>query len=137
MHLLVALLAAALMAPPTGSTARQKPAAPEAAPSSPRDPVPAMAGQGPYTIGPDDSADDTVFDEPELTNRYRVDTDGMITFPLIGRVPASGLRLTQFQERLRAQLAAGTSGIRRFRSTWISTRARASSSAAKSARRAR
>jgi polysaccharide export outer membrane protein len=60
-----------------------------------------------YTIGSDDLLTITVFGEAELTNKYRVDTDGMITFPLIGRIPASGLTLREFQDRLTAQLASG------------------------------
>jgi protein involved in polysaccharide export with SLBB domain len=49
----------------------------------------------------------TVFDEPDLTNSYRVDGDGFITFPYIGRVPASGLTLVELQDRIRGLLAAG------------------------------
>jgi hypothetical protein len=49
-----------------------------------------------------------VFDEPELSGQsYRVDSDGMITFWLLGRVAAGGLTLRQFQDRLRDQLANG------------------------------
>ena len=32
-------------------------------------------------IGPQDLLKITVFDEPDLTNSYRVDGDGFITFP--------------------------------------------------------
>jgi polysaccharide export outer membrane protein len=49
----------------------------------------------------------TVFDEADLTNKYRVDTEGMITFPLIGRIPAAGLSIGEFQDRLVAQLSSG------------------------------
>lgn len=60
-----------------------------------------------YTIGPEDLLTITVFGEQELTNKYRVDTDGMVTFPLIGRVAAAGLTIREFQDRLTSELAAG------------------------------
>jgi polysaccharide export outer membrane protein len=60
-----------------------------------------------YLIGPQDVLKVTVFDEPDLSQSYRVDLDGMITFPLIGRMPAGGHTLSEFQDRLRDQLANG------------------------------
>ena len=58
-------------------------------------------------IGPQDLLKITVFDEPDLTNSYRVDGDGFITFPYIGRVAAGGLTLAELQDRVRTLLAAG------------------------------
>ena len=60
-----------------------------------------------YTLGPRDRVKITVFDEPELTNSYTVDGDGFISFPLIGRVGASGLSVGELQDRLRSMLTAG------------------------------
>lgn len=60
-----------------------------------------------YVIGPQDSIRITVFDEAELSGTYRVESDGMLMFPLVRRVPASGLTLREFQDRLTKQLAAG------------------------------
>jgi len=60
-----------------------------------------------YTIGPQDQLKITVFDEADLTGNYRVDSDGFVTFPLVGRVPASGLTLGELQDRLTSMLAAG------------------------------
>jgi polysaccharide export outer membrane protein len=60
-----------------------------------------------YTLGPQDQLRITVFDEPELTNLYRVDSDGYVAFPLINRIEASGLTVTEFALRLRTRLAAG------------------------------
>ncbi len=107
MNLLVSLLLATLLAPQTA--APQRPAAPVRPPAEPSAGAPpaVTAGQGVYTIGPQDLLTVTVFDEPELTNRYRVDNEGMVTFPLIGRVPAGGLKVSEFEDRLRQQLAAG------------------------------
>jgi polysaccharide export outer membrane protein len=58
-------------------------------------------------IGLQDLLKIPVFDEPDLTNSYRVGADGFITFPYIGRVAASGLTLAELQDRIRGLLAAG------------------------------
>ena len=68
-------------APPNRAGADAAPPRPEAARSDPA---------ARYTIGPQDQLKITVFDEPDLTNGYRVDSDGFITFPYIGRVAAAG-----------------------------------------------
>jgi polysaccharide export outer membrane protein len=60
-----------------------------------------------YVIGAEDSLAITVYDEPELTNKYRVDDGGFISFPLIGRITAAGSTVREFQERLRSMLANG------------------------------
>jgi polysaccharide export outer membrane protein len=106
MNLLLSLLLLVSAAPPSQAPG-QPPPPPVQQPQTLPAPQTATAGQGAYTIGPQDLLMITVFDEPDLTNKYRVDPDGMVTFPLIGRVIASGLTLTEFQERLRQQLAAG------------------------------
>ena len=74
-------------------------------PTSPTTPI----GPAPpsYVIGAQDLLRVTVFDEPELSSTYRVESDGMLSFPLINRIPASGLTLREFQERLTTQLANG------------------------------
>ena len=60
-----------------------------------------------YKIGLQDEVKITVFDEPDLTSTYRVDTDGFISFPLIGRVSASGQTPAELQQRITTMLAAG------------------------------
>ena len=47
----------------------------------------------------------TVWDSPDLSGKFTVETDGSFTFPLIGRVKAGGLTLRQFEAR--AQEEAG------------------------------
>ncbi len=69
------------------------------APAAPATPVGAN-----YVIGPQDQISITVVDEPELTNKYRVDGDGMFTFPFLGRVPAAGLTLNELQIKLTQML---------------------------------
>jgi polysaccharide export outer membrane protein len=58
-----------------------------------------------YVIGPQDLLSITVYDEPNLTNRYRVDDAGFVSFPLISRIGAAGLTVAEFGERLRTTLA--------------------------------
>jgi polysaccharide export outer membrane protein len=60
-----------------------------------------------YTLGPQDQLKITVFDEPDLSNIYRIDSDGFITFPMINKVAASGITPPELQDRIRAMLASG------------------------------
>ena len=73
------------------------------APSSPATPV----NPNRYKIGLNDEVKVTVFDEPDLSTMYRVDADGSISFPLIGRVQAAGTTLSELQQRITTMLAAG------------------------------
>jgi polysaccharide biosynthesis/export protein len=77
---------------------------PAAAP--PQAPPIARATAG-YVIGPQDQLAITVYDEPDLSNRYRVDDGGFISFPLISRIAAAGLTVAEFEDRLKATLANG------------------------------
>ena len=49
----------------------------------------------------------TVWDSPDLSGKFTVETDGSFTFPLIGRVKAGGLTLRQFEAELKKKLADG------------------------------
>jgi polysaccharide export outer membrane protein len=114
MYLLVSLLLTLAFAPEAQTTAGQgrggRTPPPATTDRRPEPPAPAPNGPVPatYIIGPQDLLKITVFDEPELSAQsYRVDSDGMITFWLLGRIPAAGLTLRQFQDKLRGQLANG------------------------------
>jgi polysaccharide export outer membrane protein len=80
--------------------AGQQPASGQPAPQSARE-------TASYVIGPQDQLAITVYDEPDLTNRYRVDDAGFIAFPLISRIAAAGLTVAEFEDRLKATLANG------------------------------
>jgi polysaccharide biosynthesis/export protein len=60
-----------------------------------------------YVIGPQDSLSIIVTDEADLTNKYRVDTDGTITMPYLNRVPVAGLTLAEAQVKIAQMLQAG------------------------------
>ena len=80
------------------------------APQAPQQAAPAAtqraAPEG-YIIGPNDSLAIAVLEDQDLTSKYRVDESGMITFPYLGRVPAAGQTISQFQEELTKRLANG------------------------------
>ncbi len=54
----------------------------------------------PYTIGADDELEIVVWNQPQLSGKVIVASDGTIAMPLIGRVPASG----QTPEQLKVEL---------------------------------
>jgi polysaccharide export outer membrane protein len=64
-------------------------------------------GRAEYLIGPQDVLTVTVWDSPDLSGKFTVETDGSFTFPLIGRVKAGGLTLRQFEAELKKQLSDG------------------------------
>ena len=66
----------------------------------------ALAGEV-YVIGPQDQLSIIVTDEVDLTNKYRVDTDGTITMPYLNRVPVAGLTLAEAQVKIAQMLQAG------------------------------
>jgi polysaccharide biosynthesis/export protein len=68
--------------------------------------TPPQAGEV-YVIGPQDSLSIIVTDEADLTNKYRVDTDGTITMPYLNRVPVAGLTLAEAQVKIGQMLQAG------------------------------
>jgi polysaccharide export outer membrane protein len=60
-----------------------------------------------YRLAPGDKLRITVFNEPTLTGEYSVTSEGTISFPLIGNIPARNTTLTEFQDALRRRLADG------------------------------
>jgi polysaccharide export outer membrane protein len=67
----------------------------------------AMAQKTPrqYVLGPNDQINVEVVELPEFNNRsYRIDPDGTVSLPLVGRVPAAGLTVAQFQDKVEKAL---------------------------------
>jgi polysaccharide biosynthesis/export protein len=60
-----------------------------------------------YIVGPADVLNVTVFDEAQLSGRFRVDNDGSFLFPFIGRVKADGLTLRAIEADIRRRLGEG------------------------------
>jgi polysaccharide biosynthesis/export protein len=67
----------------------------------------AQAGSPPpgdYVVGAQDVLTITSYDQPDLSGKFAVETDGTFTYPLIGRFRAGGLTLRQVEETLRKRL---------------------------------
>ena len=60
-----------------------------------------------YTVGARDVLRITVFNEAELTGSFRVDNDGSIAYPLLGRLQVGGKTARQIEETLRKLLLDG------------------------------
>lgn len=66
-----------------------------------------LGAQSPEALRPDEILTITVADQPNLTRKYTVESDGRIAFPLVGRVPAAGLTVQQLAAELRRRLGEG------------------------------
>jgi polysaccharide export outer membrane protein len=67
--------------------------------------APAGAAQTEYVIGPQDVLSVTVFDQADLSGKFTVDADGTFSYPLIGRVKASGLTIRALETELKRLLS--------------------------------
>ena len=67
----------------------------------------AFQNEDDYRIGVQDILEISLFNQPELSGRYSVETDGAFSFPLIGRVVAAGRTVEQLEETLRVRLLDG------------------------------
>jgi polysaccharide export protein EpsE len=108
--LLVATLASALSAQPRQTTAGPQQGASPQQPASGQPQTSQQPTPGPeqdYIVGAQDLLTISVFEEPQLSGRFRVDNDGTFTFPFIGRVQAGGQTLRAIEDRLTKALAAG------------------------------
>lgn len=69
-------------------------------------PAPAQPLTGEYRIGPRDLLEIKVLELPELNVERRVGNSGVVTLPLVGDVPLSGLTATESADRLSSILTA-------------------------------
>lgn len=60
-----------------------------------------------YVLGVADRVRVTVYDEPALSGEYPVNTNGTVSMPLIGEVPAAGVAAGELRERIEKALASG------------------------------
>jgi polysaccharide biosynthesis/export protein len=63
--------------------------------------------QSSYVIGPQDVLAISVWEQPDLTGKFTVETDGSFTFPFIGRLKAAGMTLRDLETELRKRLSDG------------------------------
>jgi polysaccharide export outer membrane protein len=86
----------------------------------------AALAQGPYEIGAGDTLRITVKGQPEMTGEFAVDSTGMLMFPVLGGIKASGLTTKALERKLVTLLADGylkkpevTVAVKEFRSQRI------------------
>jgi polysaccharide export outer membrane protein len=60
-----------------------------------------------YVVGPNDLLLVTLWDQPDLSGKFRIDADGSFTFPLVGRVQAARLPIRDVERKLREALSNG------------------------------
>lgn len=48
-----------------------------------------------------------IYQEPDLSGKFKIEPDGTINYPLLGRIPAEGESLDMLQRRLRKRLSEG------------------------------
>jgi polysaccharide export outer membrane protein len=73
---------------------------PHSLPGANQTPIPSEVLAG-YVLGPNDQITISVVELPEFSGRsYRIDEDGTVSLPLLGRVHAAGFTLTQLEDNL-------------------------------------
>jgi polysaccharide biosynthesis/export protein len=60
-----------------------------------------------YVTGPNDVLTITVFNQPQLSGKFAVESDGSLAFPLLGRVAVGGLSIRAVEDEIRRRLASG------------------------------
>jgi polysaccharide export outer membrane protein len=85
------------------------PAAPAAAaaPAPEETVAPVRQGSSDYIIGAQDVLKINVFGENDLSGSFKVDSDGTIQYPFLGRVAVGGESLTEVSELLQKRLETG------------------------------
>jgi protein involved in polysaccharide export with SLBB domain len=62
---------------------------------------------GPYALRPNDQVRVQVYNEPDITGDYQVDSAGHLSIPLAGRVKAAGLTASQLERSITSRLKGG------------------------------
>lgn len=60
-----------------------------------------------YRLGPGDRLRVIVFQEPDLSGEFEVDSAGMVSLPLIEAINAQGMTIREFQDAVASKLSAG------------------------------
>jgi len=72
--------------------------------SYPQAPRQLTTDQAVYRLNSGDEVKVTVFDEPDMTGKYIVDSQGMLALPLVGKTPVSGQTEQQAAQGITAML---------------------------------
>lgn len=102
-HLMLGLMLAASL---TGQVAGVQPPAPVPVPqpNSRTQPARSVDVRNNYTVGPTDVLKVTVFNETDLTGSFRIDDDGSISYPLLGRLAVAGRTVREIEDVLKKLL---------------------------------
>ncbi len=102
-------------------------AALQAAPPPTESAAPAASPSGEYQVGPGDVLEITVYDNPELSRIPTVQTNGAITYPLLGEIQVAGLTVSEVQRKITNLLAKDylvnpqvEVKVREYQSQWVS-----------------
>lgn len=68
---------------------------------------PALTWAQDYRVGEGDVIDVTVYDHQDLSTTTKVNHEGLITIPLLGRVTVTGMNVTQIADKLTSLFADG------------------------------
>lgn len=68
---------------------------------------PPSRGQDAYEIGPTDVLRIVVLGQAEMTGEFTVDADGLLTFPILGKIKASAMTPKELERKLTTLLADG------------------------------
>jgi polysaccharide export outer membrane protein len=66
--------------------------------------APAYAVSSEYKLQSTDVINITVHGQPDLTTKTRITSDGSISFPLLGKVPAQGLTVQELEHNIKTAL---------------------------------
>jgi len=84
-----------------------------------------------YRLGPNDSLQIEVFDEPDLLTETTVSGHGTLKFPLLGELRVAGMTVKEVEEELVRRLAEGylknpklTISIKKYRNFYVSGEAK-------------
>lgn len=67
--------------------------------------IPARAQELDYPLQPEDILEITVYEQPDLTTKARISSNGEIAFPLLGKIKASGFTVTELKDKIERLLA--------------------------------
>jgi polysaccharide export outer membrane protein len=60
-----------------------------------------------YVLGPNDRIRLKVYGEPDIAGEYEIDSNGQVSIPLAGHIPAAGLTTKQLERSIASALAKG------------------------------
>lgn len=75
-------------------------------------PGPMRGSGGAYVLGPGDRLRIKVYNEPELTGEYEINSSGFVSLPLAGQIKAAGLTTRQLEQNVIARIKSQISDPR-------------------------